>query len=436
MFKQKFFFELIPSIIIILIPMFLISGPFLPDLGVSIVAVLFLINSIKNKLFHYYNNIYFKIFITFWFFLIISSLLSDNIMNSLKTSFFYFRFGIFSLCFWYLIDKNQKIFNYLFYTILICFLCLIIDGYVQFFNGKNIFGLELSDGYRISSFFGSELVLGSYLCRIFPIFFGLFIIIDQKNKIKKKTLFMLSLIFIFSEGLVLLSGERVALFFLNLSAIYIILLIKNYRTYRIWTYIGSLILIISLIIFSPNTKTRIIDKTISNFTNEKVENNTIESLKKFNNSNKIYFFSKAHTDIYYTGLKIFYDNTFFGVGPRQYRNICKDYPISEFSCQSHPHNTYIELLSEVGIFGFLIVLGVFLLIVIFSFLHFLSKIYSSKKYILTDFEICILSAFLISLWPLAPTGSFFHNWMSIIYYYPAGMFLWQRSHNAKLAKKE
>ena len=51
--NQKFFFEIIPSYIIILMPALLISGPFLSDLGISMVAILFLINSKKNNLLKY-----------------------------------------------------------------------------------------------------------------------------------------------------------------------------------------------------------------------------------------------------------------------------------------------------------------------------------------------------------------------------------------------
>ena len=107
--KQLFFFNVVPAWIIILMPALLISGPFLSDLGVSIVAILFLINSKKNNLIKYYNNYYFKFFFIFCLILILSSLLSKNILVSLKNSLFYFRFGIFSLCFWYLLDKNVKL---------------------------------------------------------------------------------------------------------------------------------------------------------------------------------------------------------------------------------------------------------------------------------------------------------------------------------------
>ena len=152
MINQKFYLENLPRYLIILIPFFLITGPFLSDLALSLVAILFLINSYLNKLVKYYNNIYFKLFILFLIILIISSLLSDNTLISLKNSFFYFRFGIFTLCFWYLIEKNEKILNYLFFSILFCFSILILDGYLQYIYGKNIFGWELYNKFRVSSF--------------------------------------------------------------------------------------------------------------------------------------------------------------------------------------------------------------------------------------------------------------------------------------------
>ena len=424
--KKKLIFEIVPTVIIVLLPFFLITGPFLSDLCITIVAILFLINSKISNLYRFYNNIYFKLFFTFWIVLILSSLLSDNVLSSLRSSLFYIRFGIFSISFWYLIEKNNRILEYVFYSIITCFLILIVDGYIQFIFGKNIFGTILNSNNRVSSFFGSELILGSYLSRFFPILFGLFILVDQSLKKKnKKLLFLLTLIFILSEGLILLSGERVALFFMNMSAIFLILMLNNYKSYRFWTYIGSLFFIFALLFFNSPTKTRIIDQTINDFTN----NSQIEGDQK--NNSKIYIFTKAHNDMFFTGIKIFNDNKFFGVGPRQFREKCEEFGISELSCQSHPHNTYIELLSESGIFSFIIVFGTFILIIFYSFNHFIKKIFRQKDSMLSDFEICIMSAVIISLWPLAPTGSFFNNWMSIVYYFPIGMLLWERSKKMK-----
>jgi O-antigen ligase len=93
--------------------------------------------------------------------------------------------------------------------------------------------------FRVSSFFGPELILGSYLSRFFPILFALFIFLINKKFKSKLLISFVTLIFILTEGLILLSGERLALFFMNFSAIYIILMIKEYKIYRLWTYIIS-----------------------------------------------------------------------------------------------------------------------------------------------------------------------------------------------------
>tara|TARA_B100000780_G_scaffold198057_1_gene139965 strand:- start:110 stop:640 length:531 start_codon:yes stop_codon:yes gene_type:complete len=165
----------------------------------------------------------------------------------------------------------------------------------------------------------------------------------------------------------------------------------------------------------PNSKERFIDKTIYDFTR--------------NTDDKVYIFSKPHNDMYITGYRIFLDNKFFGVGPRQFRNTCDQdrYKVSKYSCETHPHNTYIELLSEAGILAFLLVAGLFILICYLSIKHFVFKFIWDKKGIINDFEVCLLSAILISLWPLSPSGSFFNNWMSIVYYFPVGLLLWQRT---------
>ena len=103
----------------------------------------------------------------------------------------------------------------------------------------------------------------------------------------------------------------------------------------------------------------------------------------------------------------------------------KNYPVSEYSCSSHPHNTYIELLSETGMFGFIIIFGLFVLIIYFSIKQFIYRLFRSNIEYFNDFEVCIISALIISLWPFSPSGSFFNNWMSVVYFFPIGILLWQ-----------
>ena len=77
---------------------------------------------------------------------------------------------------------------------------------------------------RLSSFFGDEMVLGSYLARLFPLFIFLFYFINlTKNKINYHYLFFVIIVFT-----IILSGERVALFY-NILLILTVFIFKNFK---------------------------------------------------------------------------------------------------------------------------------------------------------------------------------------------------------------
>ncbi len=116
--RHEFLINII-KLLFFLIPIGLITGPFIPDLSISLMAIIFIYISIKEKYWKYYNNNYFKFFIIFNVYLITISLFSDNLFISLKSSLFYFRFIIFALCVWFLFDVTnfnfkKKIFNFSF----------------------------------------------------------------------------------------------------------------------------------------------------------------------------------------------------------------------------------------------------------------------------------------------------------------------------------
>ena len=304
--------------------------------------------------------------------------------------------GIFVIAIATLLDFNEKFIKYFFYCILICFIVLILDGFYQYFFGENILGWK--NGSRTSSFFGDEKILGSYLSRFWPIFFGLSIFIFKQ---KEKIFILLILIFILSEALIFLSGDRSAFLYINLSAIFVILFSHKLLKLRLFTLITSFILISIISIVNPTAKERVFD-------------HTLKQMNLGNSNSEIYIFSQQHTHHFITAYRMFLDNKVFGVGIKNFRNFCnnKDYEVSELSCSTHPHNTYIQILAETGLIGFF-----FLLIVLFYFLkyiiqHIILK-FNGKKFF-NDFEICILSGILIYLWPFVPTGSVFTNWLSII----------------------
>ena len=141
------------SILVSFLPFLLITGPFLSDLLVSLTTIIFLIYLFLKKKLGFLNNSFFYFFIFFCIVFIISSLISINVMLSFESSLFYFRIFTFSFLICYLINHNKKILIYFYNILLFCFSILIIDGYLQFIFGKNIF-LMPADAGRISSFFG------------------------------------------------------------------------------------------------------------------------------------------------------------------------------------------------------------------------------------------------------------------------------------------
>ena len=412
--KEKLFYYDVPVFLFVLIPVFLISGTFLSDLSVSLIVILFLIYCIKKKNFSYFQNKYFYFFLVFWIYLILNSLIKNFNFDSLKISFFFFRYGVFVIAIVALLNLDDKFIKYFFFSIFGCFTILILDGFYQYFTGANILGYKTDSPFRVSSFFHNELILGSYLSRLWPIFFGLSIFVFSK---KNKSFLFIILVFILSEVLIFISGDRAAFFYINLSAIFVILFSKSLVKLRVLTLFGSIILIIIISLINPTAKERVFNQTM-------IDMNLSDEKK--NKEDGTYIFSMQHTHHYITAFRIFLDNKILGVGVKNFRNFCSDkkYVESVFSCSNHPHNSYIQILTETGLIGFF-----FLIFVLFYFCkniikHLILKL-NGKAYF-TDFEICILSGLAIYLWPFVPTGNVFSNWLNIVMIINLPFLIWSR----------
>jgi len=388
------------SFIISLIIPLLIWGPFLPDLIVSLSSLIFLVYVIRKKAFYYFNNKALIIFFIFCIYCILVSIfVAKDILLSFQSSLFYFRIGVFACLIWYLISKNQKILSYFYYALVVCFGVLIVDGYIQFFTGTNIIGLSKS-GVRISSFFGDELILGSYLSRLFPLLFVLFLVKEKK----KLELYSMSILFILLGGLIYISGERAAFFFFILSYIFIMIFLEKFTKFRIILSVFSLILIVLLTINFRDVRDRMVF-------------NPLSTLKKS-------IFTPEHDSLIRTAYNMFLDKPIFGHGPKMFRVICKDekYAVGSTPCMTHPHNFYVQLLAETGIIGFSFLFSAFAYVLYCAYRQLKSIVLRQKRY-LTDYQVCLLAGILITVWPLTTNGNFFHNWLMIVYSLPVGFYL-------------
>jgi O-antigen ligase len=394
------------SFLLSLVIPLLILGPFFPDLIVSLSSLVFFIYVFRHKIFFYFNKKPVIIFFIFCIYCILLSIfVAENTLFSLETSLFYLRIGVFACVVWYLIEKNKKILTYFFYALVICFSVLAVDGYIQFFYGFNIIGIPAGD--RISSFFGKELILGSYLSRLFPLLFALFVL--RKNS--KFEVYYIGGLFILIDVLIYISGERAAFFFLNLSTLFIIILIKKYQKFRLITFVCALVLITGLTFSYDKLANRMIIDTARG----------MGLLKESQNKT---MFTYAHDSLIRTAYNMFLDKPIFGHGPKMFRVICKneEYATGLTPCNTHPHNFYVQLLAETGIIGFSFLLSAFIYVLYSSYRQ-LKSIFLKQKRYLTDYQVCLLAGIFITVWPLTPNGNFFNNWLIIVYSLPVGFYL-------------
>ena len=130
------------------------------------------------------------------------------------------------------------------------------------------------------------------------------------------------------------------------------------------------------------------------------------------------FDQSSYGKLFNSGYRLWIKNPIFGVGVKNFRIECDDQLVDILTenpsqlCSSHPHNLYLEILTETGFFGLILFISLFLSYYR-SVINFdLFKLSNKKNYILIG---CIFSSILM-IWPIGTSGSFFTTWN--------GSYLW------------
>ena len=80
-----------------LLPLALVAGPFIAEILLFSLFIFFIYFFFKEKQFHLLESNLLKIFLLFWIYLVFVSIFSIEPYVSLKSSFFYFRFGLYTI---------------------------------------------------------------------------------------------------------------------------------------------------------------------------------------------------------------------------------------------------------------------------------------------------------------------------------------------------
>lgn len=410
--------------IILLLPLLLILGNAYTNAGLTLFVLLFLCLTFIQKNFLIYKNFYLKILLFFWIYLILNSLFINFSGEKLLKSIFFIRFLIlpFALIYFF----QNKLFNkkIIFYFYSFFFLLFSMDLIFQFWYGENILGFlpemctiinNKKICERYSGFFGNELIAGSYLL-LFSLPSMIFLMRFRKNIKYSNFLFLLVVSLVFAASF--FTGDRTPLLILMMACFVFFLFIKLKFIKKIFIILIFFIIIFLTIYFTQHLKHRFITYPITQINS----NSNLPLVKKF-------FFETHWGIIYVNSFEIFKDNMLFGKGIKSFRHECKKYDLEylhskykannsniynkENGCTTHPHNLYLELLAETGIFGFLFF--------IFFLLNLILKTFQKNRN--NYLFLALFSLMLGVLFPFRPSGSFFSTWSAYIMWIQFSFYL-------------
>tara|TARA_Y100000816_G_scaffold230615_1_gene175869 strand:+ start:1259 stop:2512 length:1254 start_codon:yes stop_codon:yes gene_type:complete len=383
-----------PIILFSLLPISIIIGSSISLINIILFSLFFLFIYFTKNDFQIRDFKPVLLLIILNLYLIFNSLISVDPMSGIYRNFGFIRFIFFFLMVNYLFFISEKNFNILkIWTIV--FFIVLVDIYIERFSGSNILGFSAiggdiqTRGYRVVSFFRTEPIPGAFICGLSFIILGYILNFLKLNKIFKLFGFLIVLFCLIG---IILTGERSNGLKALIGFLIFILIIDYVKLKeKILFLLAIFIIFFSIINFSDYAKYRYIDQFYSKIKTEKEREKFL--------SNSLYI------RLYKSGINVFKNYPWFGVGNKNFRvETCdpkKDKLYEEYHCSTHPHQVYIEMLSEHGIIGTIIILS----IIFYLTFRLIRKIIDSKNYIQAGCLIFLL----INFTPVLPSGSFFSN---------------------------
>ena len=427
---MKFSMQNISTWLVYFLPITLMTGPAIPDISISIIALMFIFYSFLNKNFLWLKESWVKSAVIFWISIIFISFFAINKKLSFTDSLIFIRYIIFSIALysWILIDESKL--KKLLSIIFISLIFVAVDCYIQFLRydpilgfGKDIFGFLPTHYGRLTGPFNDQ-VPGAHLSKFFFISIFLIIYFYKNYNLKKYIIFF----YFVSIGLIIfISGEKMAFATFGLGVLVLLFIFKKDRVIFIISTISLFLLIFltinlhksyndfKIIETNPYHLGLTLKKEYNCENTSKKCSKIIEVQPRF--LDVIYEFkSSVYYKIYLSAFKMWEDNKLTGIGLNNYEFVCNKYPKYQTkktnygNCSTHPHNNYIQWLTESGLIGFIF----FIIFIINLFKSSLKEIYRESNKI-------SLIALLVIFWPIMSTGSFLKNWNGIETFFVIGI---------------
>ena len=320
----------------------------------------------------------------------------ENFQTNLK-SILFFKYLLLYLVLRFLFEKNIIDLKLFFVTSSISVIFVSLDLFYQSIFGFDIFGYEsLADGRKLSGPFGDEYIAGGYLQRFSLFAFFLIPLFYSKyNSISKVIVPLLVIVFLLA---IILSGNRMPMILFIFTLCLVLIFQKQTRKFFL-----PFILTFSIIFFLVFNVNQSVKTNFKNFYKQISNMYVIVANKDFE-SKQTPQYLKEFSTFYNTWLM----NKYVGGGIKNFRCYCHHRPNldknSEFICNMHPHNYYLEILTETGIVGFSILSVIFITVL---YLSFFKKYITQNSLKNNNLIVPFIFLFFAEIFPIKSTGSFF-----------------------------
>jgi len=393
-----------------LFPLIYLTGPFLTDLSIFIIDIIFLIYLKKNFDINKIKKVklIFIPLVIFWIISLLNSLLSFNNYEQILKSIFFIRFVIFSFFIFYYSKENFSKTDLEFIKNITILAILIVVASV-YFEFLYYFIIEKKTLDRYSGIFFSELIAGSVIFKLICYYF--LIKFRLKEFFQKKDFFLIITIL---PAMTIINERASLILFISLITFLILLYLDISKIKKV--FLMTSLFFITLFVITNNETSFKRYSILAAYIYSEVQ------VKIFNQNPKIpEFIDPAHvedlkgydyTELFYSAIKVGLTRPYFGVSFRNYRNVCEDI-LSKSECNLHPHNYYLEIFAEHGFIGLFLILLSFYYLIRYIFI-------SSNRY-------CLI-IFIIYFWPLVTTGSYFNNYLGAFNALIIGTTLFNRNY--------
>ena len=416
------------------LPIALLAGNLIINITTLLISFFFIFELVQKKRVEFILNKKFFYLILIFVYLVLNTIFfSENKIDSIEKfnkaglisalGFLRFVFLAFALSYYFNIDNNKyekKIFHFwklIFYVV-------TFDIIFELFFGFNTIGFSGEELYhhRIASFTGDELIIGGF-------YYG-FILITLSSILKNngKAFYLYLILFLVTSFVIGEKSNYLRVFFITSLFLFFV------STLRIKKILISTILFALVIISTVNFNQSLRESFLGDLPLFKQSRNIFHAIYPNLVTNadaaKVGSFfnhitQNRHIKHQLTAYEMFLSSKFFGIGLKNFRNwgnnkkyntinsnIAMKYngetPLSGMGGSTHPHQFHMQLLSELGLVGYILIL--------ILLIYYIKNGFTGFK-IFNDYRPLIGALFLIStILPIFPSGSFFSTYNATIFW--------------------